>query len=76
MRFLRIAACLLVLIFSLATLGWGADISYSGIPGKFSRKPKGSKGVAPETPAQPQNPGSKKIIDDGKLQVTVGPKRG
>jgi hypothetical protein len=76
MRLLRIATWLFALIFSLSSLGWGAEVSYSGIPGKWTRKPKGAKAAAPEAKTMPQNQGAKKIIDNDKLKVTVGPKKG
>lgn len=76
MRFLRMAACLVTLFFSLSTLAAGAEVTYSGVPGKWKRGSKEAKGTPSEAEAKPQELKTKKIIDNGRLKVTVGPKSG
>ena len=76
MRFLKVATWLVVLIFSLSSLGWAAEVTYSGIPGKWHRGAKGAKTSAPEAKTRRQDKGAKKIINDGKLKVTIRPKTG
>lgn len=76
MSFLRVATWMVALIFSLSSLGWAAEVMYSGIPGKWQRSTKGVKATAPEEKTKPKNQGAKKIIDNDKLKVTVGPKTG
>jgi len=76
MALLRVAACLVALLFACAPLAGAADVTYSGIPGKWRRGTKGTKNTAAEPAAKPKAKGTKKIIDDGKLKVTVGPKKG
>ena len=72
----RVAACLAALFFWLASITQAADVSYSGIPGKWRRGGKTAKATSSETGARPKETRTKKIIDNGKLKVTVGPKRG
>ncbi len=76
MRFLRIAACLAALFFSLSTLAGGAEVTYSGVPGKWKRGTKSAKAAPSEAEAKPKETRTKKIIDNGKLRVTVAPKSG
>ena len=40
MSFCRVAACLVALVFSLSSMAAGAEVTYSGVPGKWK---KGSK---------------------------------
>jgi len=51
MRCLRVAACLAALIFSLSSMAVGAEVTYSGIPGKWKRGAKSAKEKAPEAEA-------------------------
>ena len=76
MRFLRVATWLVALSFSLASLGWAAEVTYSGVPGKWRRGTKGATATAPEAKTGPKDKGAKKVIDNDKLKVTVGPKTG
>jgi hypothetical protein len=76
MRLLRVTTWLVALIFSLSSLCWAAEVTYSGVPGKWQRGTKGAKAAAPEMNTRPKDKGAKKIMDNGKLKVTVGPKTG
>ena len=78
MRCLRVAACLVALIFSLSSMAMGAEVTYSGIPGKWKRGTKETKAAAADPKPRDNGPknGTKKIIDNDKLKVTVGPKKG
>ena len=72
----RVAVCLVALLFAFASLAGAADVTYSGIPGKWRRGSKGAKNTASEPEAKPKENRTKKIIDNDKLKVTVGPKKG
>ena len=65
MKYLRVAACLVALIFSLSSMAIGGDVTYSGVPGKWKRGAKEAKGKDQE-PAptksdlpKPTDPGEK-----------------
>ncbi len=66
MRFLRIAACLAALIFSLSSLAMGAECTYSGVPGKWKRSAKGAKDKASESEA----PDKEAPKEKGKRTIT------
>jgi hypothetical protein len=69
MSCLRVAACLAVLLFSFSSMSMGADLTYSGVPGKWKRGARASKDKAPEAEAGPKEPGKEK----GKRTLT-GPR--
>jgi len=74
MRFFRVAACLLALCFSFSTLAAGAEVTYSGVPGKWKRSPKGAKDKTSESEEkneeQPKEKG-KRTITLPKPEITV-----
>lgn len=77
MTCLRVAACLVALFFSAASMTVAGDLTYSGVPGKWRKAAKGSKDPAVETESKPKaNKGTKKIVDNDRLKVTVGQKKG
>ena len=67
MRYLKIAACLAALIFSLSSLATGAEVTYSGVPGKWKRGAKGAKDKASESEA----PAKEAPKEKGKRTTTV-----
>jgi hypothetical protein len=54
MKFLRIGSCLLALFFSFSSLAAGAELTYSGVPGKWRRASKADKNKAPDSAAAKQ----------------------
>ena len=67
MRYLRVAACLAALIFSLSSMATGAELTYSGVPGKWKRSTKGAKDKASESESQDKGPAKEK----GKRTITM-----
>lgn len=77
MRYLRVAACLAALIFSLSSMAMGAECTYSGVPGKWRRGTKGAKDKATESESQdkeaPKEKGKRTMtVPAPKITVTPG----
>jgi hypothetical protein len=67
MRYVKVAACLAALIFSLSSMATGAEVTYSGVPGKWKRGAKGAKEKAAESESQDKEASKEK----GKRTMTV-----
>ncbi len=67
MRYLKVASCLAALFFSLSSLAAGAEVSYSGVPGKWKRGGKTAKDKATEAEPAGKEPSPEK----GKRTMTV-----
>ncbi|MCL4501981.1 MAG: hypothetical protein M1438_09000 [Deltaproteobacteria bacterium] len=77
MRYLRIAACLAALIFAFSSTATGAEVTYSGVPGKFKRGAKGAKEKSSESEAAdkeaPQEKGKRTMtVPAPRITVTPG----
>jgi hypothetical protein len=74
MRYLRVAACLVALIFACASMATGAEVTYSGVPGKFKRGAKGAK-ASESAAADKETPKEKgkRTMTVPKPKITVTP---
>ncbi len=69
MFFLRAAAGLVVLFCFLSSLAAGAEVAYSGVPGKWKKTAKAAKAAAAEATAQENQTKAK------ERTVSLPPKR-
>jgi len=76
MRFFRGAVGLLALCFAFSVSAAQAEVTYSGIPGKWRKGSKSAKNAATEPAAPAKDRLPKKVTINDPRKKASGPKRG